>query len=96
MRFFGSSSRSGYYDAAIEAKEADNIAELDRRSSVKNVEARRWLINEQVVVNMHRDNGYKLRRTSGNSAGIYMSFKNVYICHNDLKRHINVAKNSSN
>jgi len=34
--------------------------------------------------------------TSGNYAGIYMSFKNVFICHNDLKRHINVEIFSSN
>ena len=31
--------------------------------------------------------------SSANYAGIYMSFKSVFICHNDLKRHINVEKN---
>jgi len=30
--------------------------------------------------------------SSANYAGIYMSFKSVFICHNDLKRHINVEK----
>ena len=33
---------------------------------------------------------FALACTSGNYDGIYMSFKNVFICHNDLKRHVYV------